>query len=325
MKLPRREFLRLAIGAVAASALPHLAGAQTYPAQPVRLVVGVAAGGSTDILARLMAQWLSDRLGQQFFVENRPGGGTNVATESVVNAAPDGYTLVFAATSSSINASLYQKLSFNFMRDIAPVAGVVRVPNVVVVSNSVPAKTLPEFIAYAKENPGKVNMASAGIGTTPHMSGELFKMMAGVNMVHVPYRGTGPAHADLISGQVQVLFDGMPSCIALVRGGQLRALAVTTSYRSEALPDLPRVADFVPGYEASSWFGIGAPKNTPAPIIEGINREINAALADPKMKAKLADLGGDPLAGSPADFGSLVAAETEKWGKVVKFSGVKAQ
>jgi tripartite-type tricarboxylate transporter receptor subunit TctC len=325
MKLPRREFMQLTAGAVAAVAMPHVTRAQAYPAQPVRLVVGVAAGGSTDILARLMAQWLSERLGQQFFVENRPGGGTNVATESVVNAAPDGYTLVFAATSSSINASLYQKLGFNFIRDIAPVAGVVRVPNVVVVSNSVPAQTLPEFITYAKNNPGRVNMASAGVGTTPHMAGELFKMMAGVDMVHVPYRGTGPAHADLISGQVQVLFDGMPSCIALVRGGQLRALAVTTTYRSEALPNLPIAADFVPGYEASSWFGIGAPKNTPAPIIETVNREINAAFADPKMKAKLADLGGDPLAGSPADFGSLVADETEKWAKVVKFSGAKAQ
>jgi len=291
----------------------------------VRVVVGVAAGGSTDILARLMAQWLSERLGQQFFVENRPGGGTNVATEAVVNSPPDGYTLVFAATSSSINASLYSRLPFNFIRDIAPVAGVVRVPNVVVVSPALPVKTLAEFIAYAKANPAKVNMASAGIGTTPHMSGELFKMMAGIDMVHVPYRGTGPAHADLISGQVQVLFDGMPSCIALVRGGQLRALAVTTAYRSEALPDLPIAADFVPGYEASSWFGIGAPKNTPAPIIELLNKEVNAAFADPKMKAKLADLGGDPLAGSPAEFGRLIADETEKWAKVVKFSGAKAQ
>jgi tripartite-type tricarboxylate transporter receptor subunit TctC len=325
MKLPRREFLRLAAGGFAAPALPYLATAQAYPVQPVRLVVGVAAGGSTDILARLMAQWLSERLGQQFFVENRPGGGTNVATESVVNSAPDGYTLVFAATSSSINASLYQKLSFNFMRDIAPIAGVVRVPNVIVVSPSLPVKTLPEFIGYAKDNPGKVNMASAGVGTTPHMSGELFKMMAGIDIVHVPYRGTGPAHADLISGQVQVLFDGMPSCVALVRGGQLRALAVTTTYRSEALPDLPSAADFVPGYEASSWFGIGAPKHTPAPIVETINKEVNAAFADPKMKAKLADLGGDALAGSPAEFGKLIADETEKWAKVVKFSGAKAQ
>ena len=305
--------------------MPHIATAQAYPTQPVRVVVGVAAGGSTDILARLMAQWLSERLGQQFFVENRPGGGTNVATEAVVNSPPDGYTLVFAATSSSINASLYSRLPFNFIRDIAPVAGVVRVPNVVVVSPALPVKTLAEFIAYAKANPAKVNMASAGIGTTPHMSGELFKMMAGIDMVHVPYRGTGPAHADLISGQVQVLFDGMPSCIALVRGGQLRALAVTTAYRSEALPDLPIAADFVPGYEASSWFGIGAPKNTPAPIIELINKEVNAAFVDPKMKAKLADLGGDPLAGSPAEFGRLIADETEKWAKVVKFSGAKAQ
>ena len=305
--------------------MPHIATAQAYPTQPVRVVVGVAAGGSTDILARLMAQWLSERLGQQFFVENRPGGGTNVATEAVVNSPPDGYTLVFAATSSSINASLYSRLPFNFIRDIAPVAGVVRVPNVVVVSPALPVKTLAEFIAYAKANPAKVNMASAGIGTTPHMSGELFKMMAGIDMVHVPYRGTGPAHADLISGQVQVLFDGMPSCIALVRGGQLRALAVTTAYRSEALPDLPIAADFVPGYEASSWFGIGAPKNTPAPIIELINKEVNAAFVDPKMKAKLADLGGDPLAGSPAEFGRLIADETEKWAKAVKFSGAKAQ
>jgi tripartite-type tricarboxylate transporter receptor subunit TctC len=248
-----------------------------------------------------------------------------VATEAVVNSAPDGYTLVFAATSSSINASLYSRLPFNFIRDIAPVAGVSRVPNVVVVSPALPVETLAEFIAYAKANPAKVNMASAGIGTTPHMSGELFKMMAGIDMVHVPYRGTGPAHADLISGQVQVLFDGMPSCIALVRGGQLRALAVTTVYRSEALPDLPVAADFVPGYEASSWFGIGAPKNTPAPIIELINKEVNGAFADPKMKAKLADLGGDPLAGSPAEFGRLIADETEKWAKVVKFSGAKAQ
>ena len=283
-----------------------------------------APGGGADIIARLIGQWLSERLGQPFIIENRPGAGSNIATEAVVHAPADGYTLLLVSPANAINATLYDKLNFNFIRDIAPVAGIIRVPNVMVVNPSVPAKTVPEFIAYAKANPGKLNMASAGIGTAPHVAGELFKMMAGVDMVHVPYRGDGPALTDLIGGQVQVMFAAMPSSIEYIRAGKLRALAVTTATRSEALPDIPTVGDFVPGYEASGWYGIGAPKNTPAEIIDKLNKEINAGLADPKIKARLADLGGTVLPGSPADFGKLIADETEKWAKVIKFAGHQA-
>jgi tripartite-type tricarboxylate transporter receptor subunit TctC len=324
MKFPRRQFLHLAAGAAALPAVPRLAMAQSYPTRPVKLVVGFAPGGGNDIVARLIAQWLSERLGQPFLVENRPGAGTNIATEAVVRAQPDGYTLLFVAPSSAINATLYEKLSFNFIRDIAPVAGLIRLPNVMEVNLSVPVKTVPEFIAYAKADRSKINMASPGVGTSVHLSGELFKMMAGVDMLHVPYRGTAPALTDLLGGQVQVMFGTMTGSIEYIRTGTLRALAVTTATRAEALPDVPTVAEFVPGYEASTWYGIGAPKNTPTETIDKLNKEINAGLADSKMKAQLADLGGTALAGSPADFGKLIADETEKWGKVVKFVGIKA-
>jgi tripartite-type tricarboxylate transporter receptor subunit TctC len=324
MKLPRRKFLHLTAGAVALSAMSRLARAQTYPARPVRIIVPFAAAGAFDIMARLIGQWLSERLGQQFVVENRPGAGGNIGTEVVVRAPADGYTLLMVGTPGAINATLYDKLNFNFIRDIAPVAGVIRGPYVMVVNPSVPAKTVPEFVAYAKANPGKISMGSPGVGTSPHVAGELFKMMAGVDMVHVPYRGAGPALVDLIAGQVQVTFASMPSSVGYIRTGKLRALAVTTATRSEVLPDVPTVGEFVPGYEASGWYGIGAPKGTPVEIIDMLNKEINAALGDPKMKARLADLGGTPLLGSPADFGKLIADETEKWGKVVKFTGIKA-
>ena len=324
MKLPRRNFLRLAAGAAALPALAHIARAETYPSRPVRIVVGLAPGGANDIVARLIGQWLSERLGQPFIIENRPGAGTNIATEMVVRAPPDGYTLLFVSATSAINATLYEKLNFNFIRDIAPVASIATNPLVMEVHPSVPAKTVPEFIAYAEANPGKINMASPGIGTTPHLAGELFKMRAGVDMVHVPYRGGGPALTDLLGGQVQVYFPGTVSSIEYIKTGRLRALAVTAATRSEALPDLPTVGEFVPGYEASNWFGVGAPKATPAAIVEQLNKEINASLADPKLKARLTDLGGTPLVGSPADFGKLIAEETEKWGKVVKFTGIKA-
>ena len=323
MNLPRRQFLYLAAGAAALPFVSLSAGAQTYPTRPVRVIVGLAAGGGVDIAARLMGQWLSERLGQAFYIENRPGAGGNIATEVVVRALPDGYTLLLVNAANAINATLYEKLNFNFVRDIAPVAGFIRVPSIMVVHPSVPAKALPEFIAYAKANPGKVNMASAGNGSTPHVAGELFKMMAGVNMVHVPYRGVAPALTDLLGGQVQVVFATMPSSIEYVRAGTLRPLAVTTVTRSEALPDTPTVAEFVPGYEASQWYGLGAPKNTPPGIVAKLNQETNAALADPKMKARLADLGGTVLAGSPSDFGRLIGEETEKWAKVVKLSGAK--
>jgi tripartite-type tricarboxylate transporter receptor subunit TctC len=324
MKLPRRNFLRLAAGAAALPALARIARAETYPSRPVRIVVGLAPGGANDIVARLMGQWLSERLGQPFIIENRPGAGTNIATEMVVRAPPDGYTLLFVSATSAINATLYERLNFNFIRDIAPVASIATNPLVMEVHPSVPAKTVPEFIAYAEANPGKINMASPGIGTTPHLAGELFKMRAGVDMVHVPYRGGGPALTDLLGGQVQVYFPGTVSSIEYIKTGRLRALAVTAATRSEALPDLPTVGEFVPGYEASNWFGVGAPKATPAAIVELLNKEINASLADPKLKARLTDLGGTPLVGSPADFGKLIAEETEKWGKVVKFTGIKA-
>jgi tripartite-type tricarboxylate transporter receptor subunit TctC len=324
MKLPhRRRFLHLAAGATALPAVSRVAWAQTYPTKPVRIIVGFAPGGGADIAARLIGQWLSERLGQSFVIENRPGAGSNIATEAVVRAPPDGYTLFLVGAPNAINATLYDKLNFNFIRDIAPVAGIVRAPNVMVVHPSFPAKTLPEFNTYAKANPGKINMASAGTGSTPHLSGELFKMMTGVNMEHVPYRGAGPALADLIGGQVQVVFDNVPSSIEHIRAGKLRPLAVTTTMRSEALPDVPTVGDFVPGYEASTWNGIGAPKNTPAEIVEKLNKEINAVLTEPQNKSRLADMGSITFAGSPADFGKFLAEETEKWAKVVKFSGAK--
>jgi tripartite-type tricarboxylate transporter receptor subunit TctC len=323
MKLPRRKFLHLAAGAAALPALSRVAWAQAYPTKPVRVIAGFPAGGPTDITARLIAQWLSERLGQQFVIENKPGAGGNIAVEAAVRAPSDGYTLLVVGATNAVNATLYEKLNFNFIRDIAPVAGMVRVPLIMEVHPSIPVKTVPEFIAFAKANPGKINMASGGNGTTLHVSGELFKMMTGVNMIHVPYRGAGPMLIDLLGGQVQVTFDPMPSSIEYVRAGKLRALAVTTSIRSEALPDVPPVGDFVPGYESSTWYGVGAPKNTPAEIINKLNREINSALADPKIKTRLADLGNIGLALSPADFGKLVAEETEKWAKVVKFSGAK--
>jgi tripartite-type tricarboxylate transporter receptor subunit TctC len=325
MKLPRRNFLQLAAGAAALPAVSRFAWAQAYPSRPVRLIVGFAPGGATDIMARLIGQWLSERLGQQFIVENRPGAASNVATEAVVNAPPDGYTLLVATSVNAINATLYEKLNFNLIRDVAPVASIHREPFVMEVNPSVPVKTVPEFIAHAKANPGKINMASAGIGSGNHIAGELFKMMTGVNLVHVPYRGAGPALVDLLGGQVQVMFATMSSSIEYVRGGKLRALAVTTATRSPVLPDIPTVAEFVPGYESSFWSGVGAPKNTPPGIVDKLNREINAALADPKFKARLADLGGTALSGSPADFRKFIADETEKWAKVVKFAGLKPE
>jgi tripartite-type tricarboxylate transporter receptor subunit TctC len=323
MRFPRRQFLRLAASAAALPTVSIQAWAQAYPIKPVRVIVGFAPGSSPDIVARLMGQWLSERFGQLFIIENRPGGGTNIGTEAVVKASADGYTLLWATTANAINATLYEKLNFDFSRDIAPVAGIIRVPNVMEVNLSIPAKTVPEFIAYAKANPGKVSMASSGTGATPHVAGELFKMIAGVNMVHVPYRGGAPALTDLLGGSVQIMFGTMPESIEYIRTGKLRALAVTAITRSEALPDVPTVSDFLPGYEASSWHGVGVPKSTPAEIVERLNKEINAVLADPKMKARLADLGGTILGGSPADFRNLVAVETEKWAKVVKFSGAK--
>ena len=324
MKLPRRKFLHLAVGAAALPAVARVARAQAYPSRPVRLIVPAAPGGGNDITGRLIGQWLSERLGQSFVIENRPGGGTNIGTEAVVRAPADGYTLLLAATTNAVNVTFYEKLGFNFIRDIAPVAGIIRAPYVMAVNPTVPAKTLPEFIAYANANPGKISMASPGIGGGPHIAGELFKMMAGVNMVHVPYRGGGPALTDLVGGQVQVYFASTVGSIEYIRTGRLRALAVTTATRSEALPDVPTVDEFVPGYEASAWFGVGAPKNTPSQIIDQLNEAINAGLADPKLKARLADLGSTPLVGSPADFGKLIAEETEKWAKVVKFAGIKA-
>jgi tripartite-type tricarboxylate transporter receptor subunit TctC len=325
MKLPRRQFLYLAGVGAAVPAVSRIARAQTYPTRPVHLIVGFAAGGSADILARLMGQWLSERLGQQVVIENRPGAGSNVAAELVVRALPDGYTLLLATSANAVNATLYEKLNFNFIRDIALVAGFVRLPHIMVVNLSVPAKTVPEFIAYAKANPGKINMASAGSGSATHVYGELFKMMAGVNLVHVPYRGDAPALIDLLGGQVQVMFDLMPSSIEYIRTGKLRALAVTTATRSKVLPDIPTVGDFVPGYEASAWEGIGVPKNTPAEIVDRLNKETNTVLADPKMKARLADLGAEPMPMTPAEFGKLIADETEKWAKVIKFAGIKAE
>jgi len=324
MKLPhRRNFLHLAAGAASMPAMSQVAWAQAYPSRPVRIIVAAAAGGSNDILARLVGQSLSERLGQPFVVENRPGGGGNIGTESVVRAPPDGYTLLAVLTGNAINTSLYDKLNFNLTSDIVPVAGIFRGSYVVVVNPSVPAKTIPEFITYAKSYPGKINMASAGTGTGPHVAGELFNIMSGANMVHVPYRGGGPALNDLLGGQVQVYFAISAGAIGYISAGKLRALAVTTAARSELLPDIPTIAEFLPGYEASAWLGLGAPRGTPTEIVEKLNKEIDAALADPKLRARLAGLGGTVLALPAADFGKFIADETEKWAKVVKFAGIK--
>ena len=325
MKLPRRKVLHLLASAAVLPGITRVATAQAYPSRPVRIIVGFAAGGAFDITARLIAQWLGDRLGQPFIVENRPGAGTNIATEAVIRAPPDGHTLLLAGAVNAVNATLYENLKFDFVRDIAPVAGTIRFPNLMEVNPSFPAKTVPEFISYAKANPGKVTFASTSTGSTQHLSGELFNMMAGVKMVHVPYRGASPALTDLSSGQVQVMFGPLLPSIEFIRAGELRGLAVTTTTRSEAVPDVPTVGEFVPGYEASGWNGVGAPKNTPVEIIDKLNKEINAALADPAIKARLADLGGTPLSGSPAEFGELVIEETEKWAKVVRFSGAKPE
>jgi tripartite-type tricarboxylate transporter receptor subunit TctC len=325
MKFLRRSLIKSAAAALAAAAFPHAASADDYPSRPVRIVAGFAAGGGVDITARLIGQRLADRLGQAFVIENRPGAGGNIGTEAVVNAVPDGYTLLLATVPNAVNASLYEKLNFNFLRDTAPVAGIIRVPMVILLNPSVPATTVPEFIAYAKANPGKLNMASAGNGSAPHMAGELFKVMAGVNLVHIPYRGQGPALTDLLGGDVQVLFATAPGTSDYIKTGRLRALAVTSASRAELLPELPTVADFVPGYETSQWYGLSAPKNTPAEFVARLNREINAAIAEPAMKARLAAIGGEPLPGSPAEFGRLIAEETEKWGKVVRAAGIKPE
>ena len=325
MKLPRRQFLHLAAGVAVLPAVSRIARAQAYPTRPVRIIVGFAAGGPADIVARLIAQWLSERLGQPFVIENRTGAASNIGTEAVVRAAPDGYTLLTCVTVNAVNATLYDKLNFNFIRDIAPVASIARDPFAIEVHPSVPVKTVPEFIAYAKANPGKIRMASNGNGTTAHVAGELFKLMTGVDMVHVPYRGPEPALTDLLAGKVQVRF-GIPlESIEYIRAGKLPVLAVTTAARSGVLPDTPTVGEFVPGYEASAFFGIGAPQSTPAEIVEKLNREINAALSDPKIRARLAEMGGTVLAGTPADFSKLIADETEKWGKVIRAANIKPE
>jgi tripartite-type tricarboxylate transporter receptor subunit TctC len=323
MKLPRRQFLRLAAAAAALPAASRIARAEAYPARPVRWIVGFPAGQGADIVTRIMAQYLSERLGQTFVVDNRPGASSNIATEMVVHAPADGYTLLSINSSNLVNATLYEKLPYDFIRDIAPIAGIDRVPLVMEVNPRVPVSTVPEFIAYAKANPGKLNMASGGNGNSTHMAGELFKMMTGVDLIHVPYRGSAPALTDLLGGQVQVMFDIIASSIEHIRSGKLRALAVTTATRLEALPDIPTVGEFVPGYEAIAVTGVGAPKGTAAEVLNRLNQEINAGLADPKLKGRLADLGVTPLPGSSADFGKLIAEDTEKWGKVVKFSGAK--
>ena len=324
MKLPRRRFLHLAASAAALAFVPRVTWAQSYSTRPVRLIVGFPAAGAADISARLMGQSLSERLGQPFIVENRPGAGTNIAAEMVVKAPADGYTLLVATSANAINATLHDKLNFNFIRDIEPIASLLRTIYVMVVHPSVPARTVPEFIAYARANPGKVDMASGGNGAVSHVAGELFKMMTGAEMLHVPYRGSAPALTDLIAGQVHVMFDNVPSSIEHIRAGKLRPLAVTAATRWQGLPDIPTVSEFLPGFEASGWFGVGAPKNTPAEIIDKLNKEINAGLADPKIKTRLADLGGTVLAGSPADFSKLIGEETEKWAKVIKSAGIKA-
>jgi tripartite-type tricarboxylate transporter receptor subunit TctC len=322
MKLPRRQFLHLAAGAAALPSLSCIARAQAYPSRPVRIIVPYAPGGAPDIVARVMAQWLSERLAQPFVIENRPGAGGNIGTEAAARAAPDGYTLLYVVTANAINATLFDNLKFNFIRDITPVAGIIRVPNLVSVNLSLPVETIPQLITHAKANPGKLNFGAPTAGTVP-LSGELFKMMTGVNIVHVPYTNSAQAVTDLLAGQMQVSFDVMPTTIEYVRTGKLRALAVTTAARSPALPDIPVVGDFVPGYEASSWHGLGVPRKTPAEIVEKLNKETNAGLADPKLKARLADFGAIPMLTTPADFGKFIAEETEKWAKVVKFSGAK--
>jgi tripartite-type tricarboxylate transporter receptor subunit TctC len=324
MRLPRRKFLHLAAGATVLPAVWRFASAQAYPTRPVRIIVPFAAGAVNDITARLIGQWLSERLGQQFIIENRPGGGGNIGIEAVVRAPADGHTLLVTGTTAAINATLFEKLNYNFIRDIAPVAGIVRVPHVMQVNPSLPVTTVPEFIAYAKANVGTISMGSGGNGSPAHVIGELFKMMTGVNLVHVPYRGGAPALTDLIGGQIQVGFIDMAASIEYIRAGKLRALAVTTTTRSEALPNVPTIGDLVPGFEASQWVGLGAPKTTPPEIIGRLNLEINAALADPKLKARFADLGGTVLPGSAADFGKLIAEDTGKWAKVIKFSGARA-
>jgi tripartite-type tricarboxylate transporter receptor subunit TctC len=324
MKLPRRQFLHLAASAAALPAVSHIASAQTYPTRPVRWIVGFPAGGGADIQARIMAEWLSQRLGQVVVVENRPGAATNIAIQAAINSPPDGYTLVFVSSSNAINATLYEKLAFNFLRDIAPIASLVRLPLVMAVHPSVPARTVAEFVAHSEANPGKISMASYGTGTTSHMAGELFKTMAGVSLVHVPYRGEAPALTDLLGGQVQVYF-GASGSVEPIKAGRLRALAVTTAERWEVLPDIPTLSDFVPGYEASIWVGVGAPRGTPAEIVERLNREIDAGLADPAVKRRFAELAAAPIILGPAEFGTFMAAETEKWGKVVKASGAKPE
>jgi tripartite-type tricarboxylate transporter receptor subunit TctC len=330
MNLPRRHFLRLAAAVVAApavarQALVRNAFADAYPTRPVRLICGFAPAGGNDIIARLIGQWLTERLGQTFVIENRPGAGTNIAAELVINSPPDGYTLFVTNLSNAINATLYAKLNFDFMRDMLPVAGIAQAPSAFAISSSVPAKTVPEFIAYAKANPGRINMGSAGVGSTGHLAGELFKMMAGVNLIHVPYRGNAPALTDPIAGQIEVLFPSLGSSIDYVKTGKLRALATTGAARSDELPDLPTVAETLPGYQAASFYGIGAPRNTPADVVEVLNQAVNAGLADPKLKARLIDLGSELLPGPPATFGKLIADETEKWGKVIRFAGIKSQ
>jgi tripartite-type tricarboxylate transporter receptor subunit TctC len=324
MKPSRRQFLSLASAAITTPAIPHIATAQAYPTRPIRIIVGFAPGGAPDIVARLLGPTLSERLGQPILVENRTGAGSNIATEAVVNSPPDGYTLLLVSPPNFVNATLYEKLNYNFIRDIAPVAALIRVPNVMVVTPSLPVKTVPEFIAYAKSHPDKLNMASGGNGTSVHMAGELFKMMTGVRMPHVPYRGVGASYPDLLAGQVQVMFDSTPGSIEFIRSGRLRALGLAAVTRSPALPDVPTIAEFVPGFESSALHGVGAPKNTPREIIDELNRELNAALAEPTIKARLLDMGAVLLGGTPADFGKLFVEETEKWAKVVRFAGLKA-
>jgi tripartite-type tricarboxylate transporter receptor subunit TctC len=324
MKLPRRHFLHLAAGAAALPSVARIARAQAYPTRPVRIIVGFAAGGGYDIVARLMGQWLSERLDQPFVVENRPGAATNIATQVVVNASADGYTLLLVGVTNAINTTFYPKLNFNFIGDIAPVASITRQPQAMLVNPSFPAKTIPELIDYAKANPGKINMSSPGVGSISHLAGELFKMMAGVNLVHVPFSGNSPALTALLGGQVEVSVASLPSAIEFIRTGKLRGLAVTTAMRSEALPDLPAIGEFVPGYDVSAWYGVGAPKGTPAGVIDKINKEINAGMADPKLQAQIADFGGIPFALSPADFGKFIADETEKWAKVIRALNIKA-
>ena len=325
MTLPRRKFLHLAAGAAALPAVSRTARAQTYPARPVRIIVGYAAGGGTDIAARVVGQWLSERLNQQFVIENRPGAATNIATEAVARSAPDGYTLLLATAANAINATYYEKLSFDFAQDIAPVAAIMRVPLVMVVNPSFAATTVRELIAYAKANPRKINFASGGAGGPDHMAAEYFRLSTGIEMLHVPYRGLAPALADLIGGQVQLIFSTVPAAIEYIKAGSVRALAVTTSARADALPDVPLVADTLPGFEASQWYALGAPRNTPADVVATINKEVLAGLADPRMKVRIAQLGGEPLAMTPGELGKLVVDETEKWGKVVKFAGVKPE